>query len=227
MPADVLMRKVWAAVLQKSELVGDTRFPIISHCVGAELLDGGNIALWANGTDEYDWDWSMAEGDAFQGLEKVPFWDQDICASFASHVTEQFEVYQVEVRGINLEMVNLQDRKRKAAVITDLVKNSVAAIPSMHIGVVKNTLLHRRTTYDDSKVLVLCFSNPITANEVISHGLQWQGRLHLCEVHDLKLLDRYGRCQAYGHQDHDCPGPLRCGKCTGQHHVRNFAPQNP
>lgn len=218
MPVEVLMRKVQAAVIQKGQLVGDRRFPSIEHFVGSELLDDGNIELWAISADEYDF--RTAEGDAFDGLHEMPFWDQDILASFASHVTEQSEIYQVEVRDINLEMMDLRHRKRKAALITDLVKQNVAAISSLHIDVVKNVLLDRRTTYDDSQALILCFSNPITANEVISHGLQWQGRLHPCEVHDPKLLDRCGRCQVYGHQDHDCPGPLRCGTCTGQHHTK-------
>lgn len=213
MTANVLTRKAMAAVKQKGEPVGGTTFPSITHFLGAELRDDGNITLWAHGTDEYDWQ----EADAFDGLGKMPSWDQDMVASFASHVLERSENYLVEVKDVDLEMVDLQDRKRRAAMITDLVKKSVTTIPSLHIDVVKQICIYRRTTRDNTKALVLYFSNPVTANEVISHGLQWQGRWHPCEVYDPKFLDRCGRCQIYGHHAPECREPPRCGTCAGPH----------
>lgn len=213
MTADVLLRKAMAAVVEKSEPIEDKRFPTITHFLGAELQDDGDIRLWANTIDGFVWQ----ESDAFEGLEKMPSWDQDIVSSFATHVTELSETYLVELKDVNLEMLCLEDRKRKAAVITDLVKHNVTAVPSLHIDVVKQICLYRRTPHDNTKTLVLHFSNPVTANEVLSHGLQWQGKLYPCEVYDPKFLDQCGHCQVYGHLVHDCTNHLRCGICTGQH----------
>ena len=219
MTADVLTRKVMAAVKQKSEPVGGTYFPSITNILGAELGEDGNVTLWAaNGSEDYDW--QKSEGDTFDGLGEMPSWDQDMVASFASHILKRSKNYLVEVKDVDLEMVNLRDRKRRAAVITELVKQNVKVIPSLHIDVVKQICLYRRTTYDNTQALVLYFSNPVTANEVISHGLQWQGRLQLCEVYGPRFLDRCGRCQMYGHHADDCKDPPRCGTCAGRHRTK-------
>lgn len=185
MPANVSMRKVKEAVEQKSTTVEGMTFPSISLFLGAELLDDGNVALWGNTIDEYDQDF---EGAAFDGLQEIPFWDQDIFASFASHVTQPCKTYTVEVKDITVQMVDLRDRKRKAAVVTELVQHNVKAIPSLHIDLVRNIRFVRRTTNDNSQALVLGFSSSVTANEVIFHGLYWQGKCYSCEVYDIKTL---------------------------------------
>ena len=218
MPANVLLRKVKEAVKQKSTSVGDKIFPGIAYFLGAELFDDGNVAIWGNAIDEYDG--KKFEGDAFEGLPEMPFWDQAIFASFASHVTQPYEIYTVEVKGITAQMVDLRNRKRKAAVITELVHHNVKAIPSLHIDLVKNIRFVRGTTNDNTQVLVLDLSDPVTANEVISHGLYWQGECYSCEVYDIKFFDRCGRCQEFGHHAHACSGSLRCGNCAGQHSTK-------
>ena len=209
MPAGVLLRKVKEAVMRREEAL-----PSLTCFLGAELSDDGNVALWA------DDDRQKCEGDAFNGLREMPLWDQDIIGSFASHAVEPYDTYTIEVKNITLEMVGLRDRKQKAAVITKLVKQNVTAIPSLHIDIVKDIRFSRRTTNDNSHALVLDFSNPATANDVISHGLQWQGELYSCEVFDRKFFDRCGRCQTYGHHADSCSGFLRCGNCTGPHRTR-------
>ena len=123
------MRKVKEAVEQKSTTVGGKTFPSISLLLGAELLDDGNVALWGNTIDEYD---QGCEGAAFDGLQEITIWDQDIFASFASHVTQPCKTYTVEVKDITVQMVDLRDRKRKAAVVMELVQHNVKAIPSAH-----------------------------------------------------------------------------------------------
>ena len=215
----VLKRKVLDVVLQRNKPVPDTtrelNFSSITFFLGAELSTDGKIVLWANSTHE--WDWQHSEGDAFQGLEDVPLWDHDLFTGVARHVTEPYEPFEVEVKHITVEMINLTDRKGKAAVITELVQQNVTFIPSLHIDVVKDIHFSRRTTYDNSQALVLEFSNPSIANEVIACGLRWQERYHPCEVFDNQFFDRFGRCQTYGHHAHACTDPLRCGGCAESH----------
>lgn len=216
MPVRVLDRKVIAAVMQKNEFI-ESSLISNTHFAGAELQDDGDISLWAYGAE---YDRQKSEGDALDALGEMPSWDQEIIAIFASQVTEQSHIYRVEMRDANLDVLDLRRRKRRAEVITELVKHNVAVIPSLHIDVVKNVIPKRRAKKNISRALILCFSNPFTANEVVSHGLQWQGSLHSCEVHDPKFFDRCGRCQLFGHHKHDCQEPFRCAKCTGQHQTQ-------
>lgn len=215
MPANVLTRKIIEAVMQKNEPIRSKTFSSIKYFLEAELLDDGNIRFWAKSTDEYDC--RNSDGDVFTALSELPHWDQHVVGSFASHIIEPYESYEVEVKDIPVDMVGLRDRKRKAAVITKLVQQNVTAIPSLHIDLVKDIRFCRRTTNDNSQALVLDFSNRVTANGVINLGLQFQEGLHSCEVFDNKFLDRCGRCQVYGHHADACSAPSRCGKCAGQH----------
>ena len=214
------MRKVQEVVLQRNNPGPDkgTAFSSITFFLGAELSSDGNIVLWANATDDFDW--ANSEGDAFQGLENVPLWDHDLFTGVARHVTEPYEPFEVEIKHITAEMISLTDRKGKAAVITKLVQQNVTLIPSLQIDVIKDIRFSRRTTNDNSQALVLEFSNPSIANEVIACGLQWQERNHPCEVFDNQFFDRCGRCQTYGHHAHVCTGPLRCGRCAEGHFTK-------
>ena len=151
MPAEVLMRKVKGAVMQKNKPVEDKTFSSITRFLAAELLDDGNVALWANGNDEHDW--QKSERDAFESLEELPFWNQDIAAGFANHVTGPYKTYAVEVKSITVEMIGLGYRKRKAVVIMKLVQGNVMAIPSLHIDNVKDISFSCRTTDDERRYL--------------------------------------------------------------------------
>ena len=133
------------------------------------------------------------------------------------HVAESYKPFEVEMKDITAEMINLPDRKEKAAMITELVKQNVKFVPSLHIDVIKDINISRRTTYDNSQAFVLEFSNPSVANEVMACGLQWHERYCRCEVFDNQYFDRCGRCQTYGHHAHACTGPLRCGRCAEGH----------
>ena len=218
MSANVLMRKVKGATIGKTEPVDDRIFPSITCLLGAELLDDGNVMLWANSTDDYDF--MECRTDAFDKLQEMPSWDQAIFARFANHLTEPSETFSVEVKDIAVEVVDLRNRKQKAAVITDFVKHNLEAIPSLHIDVVKDIRFPKCTTNDNTQALVLDFSNAATANEVICQGLQWNGRRYCCEVFDIRFLDRCGHCQAYGHHADTCSDPPRCGKCTERHRTK-------
>lgn len=213
MSANILMRKIREAVMGKTKPAEDGKFPSITYFLGAELLDNGNVRLWANSTNEY----VFHENDAFNGLEKMPSWDQAIFTNFASHLTEPHESYPVEVKDVAVSVVDLRNRKQKAAVITDLVKNNLMAIPSLHIDIVRDIRFSRPTTNDSIQALVLDVSDILTANEIIDQGLQWGGRRYDCEVFDRSFLDQCGHCQAYGHIANVCSDPPRCGKCTERH----------
>ena len=235
MPAEVFLRKVTEAVVNRllnmpvevlppsfrearmqEEKGGETiRLSTVVPCLGVELLDDGNVALWSHNADNYEWMKSL--GNTSDGLQHMPFWDEDIFSSFARHIMERHKTYTVEMIDPTVAEDDLRDRKRKAALITDLVQHNVTAIPSLHIDIVKDVRFSRRTTDNDNSALLLDFSNPVTANEVISQGLQYRGRFCACQVLDSKFLVRCGNCQMYGHCAHVCAGPLRCGKCTEEH----------
>ena len=119
----------------------------------------------------------------------MPFWDQAIIANFASHLTEYHESYPVEVKDLAVSVFDLRNRKQKAAVITDLVKNNLTAIPSLHIDIVNNIRFSRRTTNDSIQALMVDFSDFLTANEVINQGLQWGVRHYNFKVLDRSFLD--------------------------------------
>ena len=216
MPTSILMRKVEEAT-SKRRTVGDKSLPSYTYLFGAELLNDGNVRLWTNNSDNYR---RRSTDDTFHSPQEAPFWDKPIFASFASHLTEPRESYTVEMKDITKGLIDIQDRKQKAAAITKLVKNNLTAIPSLHIDIVKDIRFSRRTTNDNTQALVLDLSDAATANEIILRGLQWEGRHYPCEVFDIKFLDRCGYCQAYGHHADACSGPLRCGKCTEQHRTK-------
>ena len=218
MTAKVLMRKVREAVMQKTELVGGEKFPSITCFLGAQLLDSGNVRLWANSTDDYDF--SNFKTDAFDGLSGMPPWDQAIFGSFTSHLTEPYNTYSVEVKDVTAEVVKLQDRKGKAAVITKLVTQNSTAIPSLHLDIFKDVRVSRNTTHDNTEALVLDLSSAATAKEVVRQGLLWEGRTHLCKAFDVTNLDRCGYCQEYGHYATICTSLPRCGNCADQHSTK-------
>ena len=210
MPASVLMRKIREAITQKTKPVRDERLPGIEKLLGADLLDDGNVTLWAE----------CIENHAFDCLPRRPHWDQAIFGSFASHLTEPYETYPVEVKDITAEMVGLRDRKQKAAVITKLVKCNLMAIPLLHIDIIKDIRFSRSTTHDNTQALVIDISNAEAANEIVHQGLKWEGRTHLCEVFDDRFLDLCGRCQEYGHHANTCDSLPRCGNCADQHSTK-------
>ena len=45
MPSEVLLRKVKEAVMKNGEPAGEERLPSITHLLGVELLEDGNVAL--------------------------------------------------------------------------------------------------------------------------------------------------------------------------------------
>ena len=218
MPTSVLRRKVSKAVMQKTKPLGGERFPGITRFLGAELLDDGNITLWAKYIDDYDF--GDYRKDAFDGLSDRPPWDQAIFGSFAGHLTERDETYSVKVKDITAEMLELRDRKQKAAVITKFVKQNFTAIPSLHIDIIRDIGFSRNTTHDNTQALVLDLSNAVTANEVIHQGLRWEGRTYLCELFDVRFLNQCGCCQEYGHRLIECVRLPRCAKCAEQHYTK-------
>ena len=217
MPWRILMQKAGDVVLQRNKPGPDrdSAYSSIKFFLGVELAYDGNIVLWAESTDDYDR--QNSEGDMFDGLQDVPLWDHDLFTGVARHVTEPYKPFEVEMKHITADMISITYRKEKAAVMTELVKQNITFIPSLHIDVVKDIHFSRRTTYDNSQALVLEFSNPSIANEVIEQGLRWQESYHPCEVFDNQFFDRCGRCQTYGHHAHACIGPLRCARCAESH----------
>ena len=210
-----LTRKVVAAALQDNERVGVMGFRSITKFSGAKLSDDGNIRLWVNSYHGYDG--AQSAGDAFAALQDRPSWDQAIFGGFASHLTEQYEIYEVEAKDFTADMIDLKDRKHKAAVITNLVNENLTLISSMHIDIIKDICFSRRTMNNESRVLVLQFSDLVTANKVLDHGLQLEGRHSSCEVFDVNFFDRCGYCQAYGSRGDACYNMPRCGICAGRH----------
>ena len=216
MSSRVLMRKIRDVVLQRNEPgPNNSACSTINPFLSARLAMDGNILLRMESPDDYDW--QNSEGDMFGSLQDVPLWDHDLFTGVARHGTEPYKPFKVEMKHITADMIPLTFRKQKAAVITELVKQNITFIPSLHIDVVKDIQLCRSTTYDNSQALVLEFSNPSIANEVIASGLQWQRRYYTCEVFDNQFFDRCGRCQTYGHHAQTCTGALRCGRCAEGH----------
>lgn len=210
MSANALMRTAIKAVTNKA---GGERFSTITHFLGAELLDCGDICLWANRTNEYDW--RTAEGDVWDGLEKFSEWDQDIVASFGTHLTTTTQSYGIEMKALEPGAMNLQCRKRKADAITKLVKANAARIPGLHIDHIRD--ISPRSTGKTTQALNVGFTDPKIANDALSYGLFWQGVHHYCEYYDKYFFYRCCYCQIYGHPPSQCGEPRRCGSCSGPH----------
>ena len=216
MPSGVLMQKVRDVVSQRNQPGPDgSAYSSINLFLGAELVIDGNVLLWAESTDDYDR--QNSEGDMFDGLRDVPLWDHDLFTGVARHVAEPHKPFEVEMKHVTADMINIKFRKEKAAMITELVKQNVIFIPCLHIDVFKDIHFSRSTTDDKAQALVLEFSDPSVANEVMASGLQWQERYHACEVFDNQFFDQCGHCQTYGHHAQACTGPLRCGQCAEEH----------
>ena len=211
-----LMRTIRDVVLQRNEAgPNNSAYSTMNSFLSARLAMDGNILLRVESPDDYDW--HNSEGDMFGILQDVPLWDHDLLPSNARHLTEPYKPFKVEMKHITADMIPLTFRKQKAAVITELVKQNNTFIPTLYVDIVRDIQFCRSTTFDNSQALVLDFSNPSVANEVIASGLQWQRRYYTCEVFDNQFFDRCGRCQTYGHPAHKCSGPLRCGKCAEGH----------
>ena len=215
MPANVLMQKAIKAVTSKAE---GEKFSTITHFLGAELLDSGDVCLWANRTDDYDW--RTAEDDAFDGLDKISEWDQDIVAGFGTHLIGTTETYSIEMKALELKAISLACRKRKAYTITKLVNANTARIPGLHIDHIKDIRLRltgKGKTGRNMQALEVDFSDPKIANDALSYGLFWQGMHHYCEVYDKYFFSRCSSCQTYGHPPKQCSGTPRCASCAGPH----------
>lgn len=210
MPANELMRTAVRAVTNKA---GGEKFSTITHFLRAELLDSGDVCLWANRTDEYDW--RTAEEDAWDGLERITEWDQDFIASFGTHLKTTTQTYDIEMKALELGAMDLRCRKGKARAITKLVEANAVRIPGMHIDHIKD--ISRRSTNQSTQALDVYFSDSRIANEALSHGLFWQGTHHYCEVYDKHFFYRCCHCQIYGHPPKECKEPRRCGSCSGPH----------
>ena len=216
MPSRVLMRKIRDVILKRNEPgPNNSACSTINSFLGVKLAMDGNILLWVESTNDYDW--QNSEGDMFGSLQDVPLWDHELFTGVARHVTEPYKPFKVEMKHITADMIPLTFRKQKAAVITELVKQNITFILSLYVDVVKDIQFCRSTTYDNSQALVLEFSNPSVANEVIASGLQWQRRYYTCEVFDNQFFDRCGRCYTYDHHAQACTGALRCGHCAEAH----------
>ena len=113
----------------------------------------------------------------------MPFWDHDPFTGVASHVTDPYKPFEVEVKHITAETINLASRKGNALVITDLVVSNVSFISCLHIDAVKEIRFSRRTTHDNSQALVLEFSNPSVVNEVMAYGLKVHSNLEPAQIH--------------------------------------------
>lgn len=215
MPANVLMQKAITAITSKVE---GEKFSTITRFLGAELLDSGDVCLWANRTDEYDW--RTAEDDAFDGLDKIFEWDQDIVAGFGTHLIEPTDTYSIEMKALELEAMSLPCRKRKAYTITKLVQANTARIPGLHIDHIKDIRLRLTGNGEagrNMQALEVDFSDPRIANDALSYGLFWQGSHHYCEVYDKYFFIRCSYCQIYGHPPKQCSGTPRCASCAGPH----------
>ena len=69
---------------------------------------------------------------------------------------------------------------------------------------------------------MLDLSKTAAVNGIIHQGLQWEGRTHLCEVFDVKCLDRCGCCQEYSHRANTHTSLPRCGNCADQHITKAY-----
>ena len=66
--------------------------------------------------------------------------------------------------------------------------------------------------------MMLRFTCPTHATELIRRGLKVDGYIYECEVVDsLKYSIWCQHCQAYGHTERDCTEQRRCTKCAGYH----------
>ena len=66
--------------------------------------------------------------------------------------------------------------------------------------------------------LLINFSSPVLANQVIKQGWRWAGEKHICEryVGEGEIRPCLN-CLAYGHYEDQCSAKARCGKCSGNH----------
>ena len=73
MPWRVLMQKIGNVVLQRNKPVPDrdSAYSSINFFLGVELAPDGNIALWADSSDDYDW--QNADRDMFTVCKICPF----------------------------------------------------------------------------------------------------------------------------------------------------------
>ncbi|KAM0796913.1 hypothetical protein BDR22DRAFT_865559 [Usnea florida] len=127
----------------------------------------------------------------------------------------------IGVKKQNTLGLDLASRKRKAMLISELVRVNVTTLTSLRIHHIKD-IEYIEDFKGGSIALAVDFYDLEQANGALSRGLSHNGTHYDCETPQReRFLARCGNCQAYGHQYEVCSNAPRCGKCAQPHQLKD------
>ena len=132
------------------------------------------------------------------------------------------KVFEVLVPNFPASPTDLQDSDHKTGIIERIVRDNTFRIPSLNQDGIHDIQLAESDGEGSRGVaIVLIFNSCPLANNIIEHGLVWNGEHHRCEALGAsESLDRCERCQLYTHTTNSCTNTVRCGKCAEPHFTR-------
>ena len=209
MDSKELLRALSMAIKKKKQ-----KFSGTSYLSNVGLSDNGDIKAVTNN--------DIAEDISL--LSKLSGWDSDIIdndlgMNFGSRWC--YRVHMIGVKKKNTLGLDLASRKRKAMLISELVRVNVATLTSLRIHHIKD--FECKEDFKGGNIaLAVDFYDLEQANGALSRGLNYNGSHYDCETPQReRFLARCGNCQAYGHQYEVCSNAPRCGKCAQPHQLKD------
>ena len=209
MDSKELLRALSMAIKKKKQ-----KFSGTSYLSNVGLSDNGDIKAVTNN--------DIAEDISL--LSKMSGWDSDIIdndlgMNFGSRWC--YRIHMIGVRKQSTLGLDLASRKRKAILISELVRVNVTALTSLRIHHIKD-IEYIEDLKGGSIALAVDFYDLEQASAALSRGLKYNGNHYDCETPQReRFLARCGNCQAYGHQYEVCSNAPRCGKCAQPHQLKD------
>lgn len=147
-------------------------------------------------------------------FQTTPTWTK-----FIELATIDTQPYKVLVKGLRSKRVRLNTKEDKSRAVEELIINNGAAIKSLSLGAFADIRYWTEATVDPADYSVLILFNSIAqANDVLDHGLYWDGMHHICVMQCAdQLLHRCSNCQMYGHDVTCCDHYKCCERCGLNH----------
>ena len=145
-------------------------------------------------------------------------WHQEIQRALAVRQN----LYKVWTEHALLKDIEIGSRLQKAASIKQIIDANLQQSPSRPTldGLV-DIEWWKASPSDTEPAVLLSFSNPQQANQILDHGIHWQGMSYICKpLEGGTETIRCKRCQSYGHSKVSCRAPIKCGICSELHETK-------
>ena len=121
------------------------------------------------------------------------------------------------MNGIAVNTINMKDQQ---GTIQRILADNHSVIPNAEITYVG--WLTKEATKKKNSSIVVEFTKPEPANNIIYAGFLWEGLVHTCQLYDRSCrVKQCFRCYQYGHIGTQCSAPQACGHCARGHQSKD------